>query len=215
MLYGLPDTLTYEQGALVEPLATSFHGVRQSRFKPGDTAVVIGAGPIGLGVLQILQISAASRIIALEVAPERARIALKAGADVALNPVEEGDQLAAKIIELTDGLGAHQIYECSGVPAALQSALNYVRSGGQIMIIGVNNKETPIVPLIVLSKEAEIRGSMCYTGTEFQMVIDLLQRQRLNTDLMLSDAISLNEIEEKGFRRLMTSPEAVKIIVKP
>ena len=215
MLYQLPDSLTFEQGALVEPLATSFHAVRQSRFKQGDTAVVIGAGPIGLGVIQFLKISGAKRILVLEVASQRSHIALKAGADRVINPIEEADNLAEQIVEYTDGLGPHLVYECSGVSAAFHYALNYVRGGGQIMTIGVIEKETPISPKTILLKEAEIRGSMCYTADEFQTVIDLLQVNKINTDLMVSDVIPLDKIEEMGFMRLASSPEAIKILVKP
>jgi len=215
MLYQLPDSLTFEQGALVEPLATSFHAVSQSRFKQGDTAVVVGAGPIGLGVMQFLKISGAKKILVLEVVSQRINIALEAGADRVLNPIEQADELAEQIIEYTDGLGPHIVYECSGVPAAFHSALNYVRGGGQIMTIGVIEKETPISLKTVLIKEAEIRGSMCYTATEFQTVIDLLQLNKINTELMVSDVIPLEKIEEMGFMRLASSPEVIKILVKP
>lgn len=214
-LYRLPESMNYAQGAMVEPLATAFHGVAQSKIKPGDVAVVLGAGPIGLGVIQFLRLAEAGKIIVVELSPERGELALALGADIVLNPKQEGNNLTAKAIEEANGLGAHVVYECTGVPIVFQKSIDYLRNGGQMMAIGVIEQDTPINPFTLIVKEAELRGSMCYTSEEFQQVIDLIADDKINTDLMITDTITLDEIEEKGMRRLMSSTSAIKILVKP
>ncbi len=214
-LFVMPETLTFEQGALIEPLATSLHAVRQSCFKAGDIGVVLGAGPIGLGVIQCLKLAGARKIIAVEISPERSELARLLGADEVLNPVAEGSAIFTKAISMADGSGAHVVYECTGVPAAFSTAVDYLRDGGQVMSIGVIEKDTVINPLNFILKEAQLNSSMCYTDEEFSITIDMVNQGRLNTDLMITDTISLDEIEEKGMRRLMSSTSAIKILVKP
>jgi (R,R)-butanediol dehydrogenase/meso-butanediol dehydrogenase/diacetyl reductase len=215
MLFKLPSHLSFEEGALVEPLATSLHSVRQSRFKPGDCVVVSGAGPIGLGALQLLKLGGAAKIIVLEISPERSEIAQKLGADAVLNPVTEGIDLPDKVANLTDGIGADILYECAGVPESLTNSIHLIRKGGQVMAVGVIEHDTPINPITLILKEAQIRGCIAYTSVEFQMTIDFMAAKKINTDLMISETIRLEDIEIKGVKRLISSTDAVKIMVKP
>ena len=100
---------------MIEPLIVGRHGIRVSRFRLGMTAVVTGAGSIGLGVINFLRIGGARKIVALEVSPARMRIAAEAGADVVLNPVSEGERLKSSILEVAGSTGADIVFECSGV----------------------------------------------------------------------------------------------------
>ena len=215
MIHSLPDSITFEQGALVEPLAVAFHSVRQSRLQPGDPAVVLGAGPIGLGVVQFLRVSGAGRIIVVELSEKRAEMARRFGADVTLNPMEIRSAMAEKIRSLTQDHGAEVVYECTGAPQVFKNALQYVRSGGQVVAIGVIDKETPIDAFDLLTREIELKGSMCYTAAEFQMVIDFIERGRIDTDAMISEVIALKDLADKGFSERVRSTNTVKIIVKP
>ncbi len=214
MLFKLPANVSFEEAALVEPLATSLHGVRMSRLKPGDRAVVIGAGTIGLGVLQFLKLGGAGKIIVLEVSSAKSRIAEKLGADVILNPLSEGEGLRDRIFSLTDGIGADVVFDCAGVPFSFQTCINYVKSGGQVMVIGINDKEVPINPFMLVIWEVEMKGVLGYYD-EFKYVIEFLAQKRIRTDLLISDIIPLVDVEEKGFKRLLASHDDVKILVKP
>jgi (R,R)-butanediol dehydrogenase/meso-butanediol dehydrogenase/diacetyl reductase len=197
-------------------LATALHGVRQSAFKPGDRVVVSGAGPIGLFTIQLLRQGGAGEIIVLEISTQRSKVAYDLGADVVLNPIEEGPALEEKIVSLTNGMGADILYECAGVPVALQNSINYVKKGGgQVMVIGITEKDVPINPLSFVLKEIEMKGCIGYTSPEFQMAIDLLVKCNINTDVMISDIIQLEDIEQKGFKRLIASTDANKILVQP
>ncbi len=215
MLVKMPDQLTFEEAALADPLATSLHAIRCSRFKPGDTVAVLGAGPIGLLAVQLLKISGASLVICTEVSPQRSTIAKELGADCVLNPVEEGEALTTRVAEMTGGMGVDIAFECAGMPAAFRQSFDVVRPGGQVMAVGVIEQETPVNPLGIVIKEIDLRGSLACNKYELELAVGLLAQGKVNTELMLSDTISLDDIEARGFRRLLSSPEVVKILVKP
>lgn len=214
MLFKLPEEVDFRSAALVEPLATCLHGVRLSRFKPGDRVVVIGAGMIGLGVLAFLKLGGAGKIISLEISAEKARLASRMGADVVLDPVAEGDGLAGKILTHTDGVGADIVFECAGVPSAFQSSINHVRSGGQVMIVGINDKEVAINPFVMVLKEVEMKGVLGYYD-EYHHVLEYMRRGKIDSNAFVSEVISLADLEEKGFKRLMAANDRVKILVAP
>jgi (R,R)-butanediol dehydrogenase/meso-butanediol dehydrogenase/diacetyl reductase len=213
MLFRLPDNVSFEQGALVEPLSTSLHAVRLSRVRPGDSVVVIGAGMIGLGTIQFLKLAGAGQIIALEISEAKAGLALKAGADIVLDPLKEGEGLQAHILDLTDGVGAEVVYECSGVPFGFQNAMYFAKSGGQVMIVGIVDKEVAFTPFRMVLTEIEMKAVLGYYD-EFDYVIRFLSQGRLNTDILISGIVPLSDVE-KGFDRLLSSRDDVKILVRP
>ncbi|MEW5723828.1 MAG: alcohol dehydrogenase catalytic domain-containing protein [Thermodesulfobacteriota bacterium] len=214
MLFKLPDEVSFEQAALIEPLATSLHAVRLSRFKPGDKVVVTGAGMIGLGVLQFLRLGGAGRIIVLEVSEAKAGLALDLGADVALDPRVEGEGLAGKVLSLCDGVGADIVFECAGVPDSFYQSVFLGKSGGQVMIVGINDRDVPFNCFMLVLREIEMKGALGYYE-EFHQVIDFLAKGRLRTGPLISDIIPLAEIEDRGFKRLLDTRDLVKILVRP
>ncbi len=214
MLFKLPPSVSFEEAALVEPLATSLHGIRMSHFKPGDQVVIIGAGMIGLGVLQFLKFSGAAKIIVLEISAQKAKLAQQLGADVVLDPRAEGDGLREKIFDLTDGVGADIVFECAGVPMAFQTCINFVKSGGQVMLIGINDKEVAINPFMMVLWEVEMKGVLGYYD-EYKYVIDFLNQKKIKTAPMISDIIPLSDLVTRGFERILSAQDVVKILVKP
>jgi (R,R)-butanediol dehydrogenase/meso-butanediol dehydrogenase/diacetyl reductase len=214
MLFLLPEKVTLQEAALVEPLSTCLHAVRLSRFKPGDRVVVIGAGMIGLGVLGFLKTGGAGRIICLEISSKKAELAKRMGADVVFNPLSDGVDLVKEIYDLTDGIGADIVFECAGVPMAFQTSIHYVRSGGQVMLVGINDRDVPINPFAMVLKEVEMKGVLGYYD-EYQYVIEALNRKRIDTGVFVSDVIPLADLVEKGFNRLLSDHDMVKILVTP
>jgi (R,R)-butanediol dehydrogenase/meso-butanediol dehydrogenase/diacetyl reductase len=215
MLIPIPADISFEDATLADPTATPLHAIRLSTFRPGDAVAVLGAGPIGLMAVQLLKISGAGQIICTEISPRRAGIAHQLGATRVLNPVEEAAGLAAKVAEMTGGLGVDVVFECSGVPAAFRQSFELVRPGGQVMALGVIEQETPVSPLDIVVKEIDLKGSLAYTKHEFELALELLAQGRVDTKSIISDTISLDDIEERGFRRLLSSPDVVKILVRP
>ena len=214
MLFKLSPKVSFQEAALVEPLSVSLHGVRMSRFKPGDRVVVVGAGMIGLGVIQFLRLGGAGKIIVLEISSSRSRIARDLGADVVLNPKSEGQNLRDRIFGLTDGIGADIVFECSGVASGLQSTVTYVSKGGQVIVIGLHEKELPFNFWTMLHREVEMKGSLGYSN-EFNYVMDFFENKRIDAEHFISDVIKLEDLEEKGFKRLLSSQNLVKVLVQP
>jgi (R,R)-butanediol dehydrogenase/meso-butanediol dehydrogenase/diacetyl reductase len=200
MLLKLPSGLAFKEAALVEPLAVALHGVQSSRFEIGDCALIIGAGMIGLGVLQFLKLQGMSKIIVTEISEKKRLVARELGADVVLNPISEGEHLRDRIFDFTGGIGADVVFDCAGVPPAFQTSISCVKSGGQVLIIGVYD-------------QIELKG-VFGSYSQFSDVINLLDQKKLNTDLLISNVILAKDLVEKGFESLVASKDLIKILVK-
>ena len=212
-VFKLPLGLAAKEAVLIEPLSIGLHGVRLSRFRSGDCALIIGAGMIGLGVLQFLKMEGTSKIIVLEISEKKGRLARALGADVVLNPISEGEHLKERIVDLTGGIGVDVVFDCAGVPSAFQASMDCVKSGGQVLVIGLHEQKVPVDFLNLLHREIELKGVFS-SYNEFKEVIHLLASGKINTDLLISDIISLVDIVEKGFERLLGSRDLVKILVR-
>lgn len=213
MLFKLPPGLGAKEAALAEPFSVALHGVRLSRFKSGDCAVIIGAGMIGLGVIQLLKLVGSSKIIVLEISEKKSRVARALGANIVLNPISEGEGLRNHIFNLTDGIGADLVFDCAGEPMAFQTSMDCVKSGGQILVIGVYEQKVPFSLWDLLHREIEVKG-VYSSYDEFQEVIELLANGKINTDLFISNIISAKDLVEKGFESLLASKDLIKLIVK-
>lgn len=215
MLHRIPDGVTFEDAVLIDTICVSLRGIRQSRFKLGDNVVVTGAGTIGLAAIQLLKIGGARHITVIQPSPQKRELALKYGADLAINPVEEGDGLQKKIMDLYGGIGADIVFECAGTPESFQSVFTFVKSCGQVLILGVTEKPTPIVEGQLVIRELETKATLAYGADEIRLCLDFLAQRRFNTNGMVSDIISLDDIVEKGFERLSSTKGMVKVVVAP
>jgi threonine dehydrogenase-like Zn-dependent dehydrogenase len=215
MLHRIPDEVSFEDAVLMDTIAVGLHGILLSKFKPGDNVVVVGAGSIGLGTIQWLKLGGTRHITVIQPSPQKRELALKFGADVALNPLEEGDALAGKIKTLYGGIGADVVFECAGTPQALKTALEVVRGAGQVLLLGVSGEETPLVEALLVQREIELKASLAYGEAEIRLCLDFLAQRRFNTEGMVSDIISLDDIVEKGFERLVSTKGLIKVVVAP
>lgn len=213
-LHRLPKEVSFEEGALVEPLSCSLHAVRISAFRPGDYVMVLGAGTIGLGDITFLNKAGAGLIIATEVNEKRAELANKFGADYVFNPYKVSD-LREEVLKLTNGVGVDVVFDCSGVPQAFQSATSFLRKKGQIMLHGIITNDTPILPMDFTVNEWCLQGSIGYYSEEFPMVIQFLKKGVLPAKEMITSKIKLNDIVEQGFNELLKPDHGeIKIIVE-
>jgi 2-desacetyl-2-hydroxyethyl bacteriochlorophyllide A dehydrogenase len=209
MLYRLPDSMSFVDAALVEPLATSLHAVRSSRFKTGDYAMVLGAGMIGLGVLEFLRIGGAGRIDVVEPSAAKGELARRLGATRVIDPMAEPENAA----EEPDGIGPDVIYECSGSPKAFLTALRRVRKGGQVVLIGFRDKEVTFPVRDAILKGIELKTALGYND-EFAHVIRFLDNGAIRSDLFLTGIIPLEDVEA-GMRRMQMEPDVIKLLIKP
>jgi 2-desacetyl-2-hydroxyethyl bacteriochlorophyllide A dehydrogenase len=213
-VFRLPDSVGLEVGALVEPLAVGWHAVKVGGVREGTTALVLGAGPIGIAVILCLRAFGVKRIVVSELSPLRKEHARNVGAEV-LDP-SEGDVVRG-CRELSDGLGPHVVFECAGVQASLNTAVEAVRGKGTIVNIAIFEKEVTFPVNVLNRKSVTFVGSNISTRGEFQEVIDAIADGRLEgPERMITARVPLEDGVEGGFEELIRSRDKhVKILIRP
>lgn len=208
-VFHLPENMSLELGALVEPTAVAVHAVRQSQLKLGDSAAIFGAGPIGLLLVQAVKAAGASEIYVVEVAEERRQKALELGATHVINPIDT--DTVAFIREKSNG-GVNVAYDAAGVQATFTSGVSVVRPGGEFKIVSVWEKPVNFDPNMIVRTEAKISGSYAYIRL-FPEVIRLLASGIIDGDAVITSKIALDDIVEKGFETLAQDRSQCKILV--
>ena len=213
-LYALPENVSFLEGALVEPLADGLHAVRISSFKPGNHTMVLGSGLIGLGVISFLKYAGAGVIIVTEINERRAELAKQCGADYVINPLKSPN-VRKEVMALTGGLGVNQVFDCSGVAEAFQSAVNFLKPRGQIVLTGIVEQEVPIIPLKFQPGEFQLIATWCQDD-EIPMVIDYLKKGVSSIKNAVTSKIKLEDVIEQGFNKLLKPDHGeIKILVSP
>lgn len=213
--YPIPDKVSLEAAALVEPLAVSWHAVNVSPFKPNHNVLVVGGGPIGIGIVQVLKLQGAKNVIVSEMTESRKRFALEYGATHVLDPSQV--DVAEKVREITNGIGADVVYDTAGVEIALNSAIRACRTHGSIVNIAVWKKRPAIHVNDLMYHEIKYEGATLYDEGSFRDVIRALSYGRLlqavqkhiltvsgqlKPEKMITGKIKLDEVVDKGFRAL-------------
>lgn len=171
-IYAIPDCVSLDTAALIEPLAVSWHAVNRSPFKVNDDVLVIGGGPIGIGIIQVLKLQGAGNIIVSETAERRREFSKYYGATYTLNP--RFDNVTQRVLEITDGVGADVVFDTAGVEIALKGGIEACRAHGSIVNIAVWEKP-PAVPVNTLMyREAHYIGVTLYDEQSFIDVIRAL-----------------------------------------
>jgi len=212
ILYRLPDELTFEQAAMVEPVSIAFHAVSLTPITLGDCAVVIGSGMVGIFVIQALRAAGCGTIIAVDLEKEKLDLALQLGADFALQAGQ--DDVAEEVRKLTRGHGASLAMEVVGNTAAINTALSSLRKGGALTIVG-NLAPTVEFPLQeVVTRQITIHGS-CSSCGEYPSCLDMIARGSINVDALISKTAPLIEGAE-WFKRLYSKESGLmKVILTP
>jgi len=192
LVWKIPEGVSAQEAALIEPLACSAHGVERANIGPEDTVVVSGLGSIGMGMLQIARLKTPYRLIGLDIDDKLCEIAVELGADHAFNP--KTTDVDAAIEELTDGIGCDIYLEASGSPAALETAFQVLRKRGRLMVYGVyRSKATLDFNEVSEFKELEIVGGHLSPWT-YPLVIQYLERGLIDAQRMITDVFPLSEI---------------------
>ncbi len=192
LLYRVPDGLDMKTAALNEPWAVAMRGINQSNIQEGENALIMGAGPIGLLCIFALKNIGAGKIFISEPDPFRAEKALAAGADGVFNPNKEnpGDK-----IQQVTGKSPDHIFECAGTADSMQEAALTSGIQGHITMLGVHQGNVSIFPIIWFAKELSVTFSMGYSLTEFSDSIDLLAKDVVNPNVVISDVVPLDDID--------------------
>ena len=211
-LYQVPASLSDEQAGLLEPATVAVHALRRTPIVLGDTVAVIGAGPIGLLVLQAARLSGAGKVIVLEPEPSRATLAKTLGADLVINPLEEDVQSL-----IADSIGhsaVDVVFECAGIAATIQQSVDLVRRGGVVSMVGVPNNPATIDGASWLVKEIRLVSSIAYLHEDFEITKSLVADGRLQMDPLHTSTVALADLET-AFNALAENPSEVKILVDP
>lgn len=210
MVHKLPDSVSLELGALVEPMSVAYHAAKLGGVGAGETAVVFGAGPIGIGIWFALRGLGVEDITVVEPAEARREAITALGATDVIDPrsTDPGQHVA----ERTAGRGADAVYDAAGVQAAVESALQCLGSHRQLTAVAIYEKPFDVSLINLVLGESSIRGSLCYTGEDYRGVIELMAQGHYDTTGWV-DHISLDEVVE-GFDRLHVG-NAMKLLVQP
>ena len=197
--YPVPDSLSWEEAALVEPLAVSVHGVRRGELKGGETVVVLGAGNIGLTSVVAARAFGAGKVFVTARHEQQAAMAKRLGADEALPP--DGPALAEAQAEVTDGRGADVALETVGgkSPATLEQAIEVTRHQGRIVILGGFRAPLTLDWLQPLLKEQSIIFSSCYSimdgRHDYELAIEMIASGRAPVEQMVTHRFPLEEAQ--------------------
>jgi 2-desacetyl-2-hydroxyethyl bacteriochlorophyllide A dehydrogenase len=210
-VYKLPDNITFEEGALVEPLAVAVHAVKKAGIRMGDTVAVIGAGAIGLMILALSRLQGATGIFAVDTQDYRLKMAQDLGARDAFKNTD--GKAVEKIIERTGGLGVDVSFEAVGIQLTFVQALQVLKKGGHAVLAGLNaNPEVTLPANIFVQKEISLSGTQGYCH-DYQTALALLESGAVDVSPFITHTLSHDALQE-GFDLLTSAGhEAVKVVI--
>jgi len=206
----LPDNVSYEMGATVEPLAVVLYAVKESEFKIGEKVAVYGGGTIGLLAIQVLKTAGASKIFVVEPVESKQQKTLELGADKVFKP-----QGWNRITRFTDKIGPGYIFDCVGLPSTIMTSLQLIRKGGHIIMIGIHTEPFEMKGFMNLPvNNISIRGTFGYTQETYKNAINLFEQNKVNVDPIITNKIKIEQVPEM-FEILANPPhEEIKVLVE-
>lgn len=208
-LMELPAGLSYEHGALAEPLSIAVHAVGLVHIRPYDTIYLVGAGPIGLLTLAVLRATAAGRIIVSDTSSARLAVAQALGADVVVNPKTQ--DVRAVVDEHTSGRGVDIAFEAVGSSPAAQQTLEVTRSKGTVVWIGNSQRMIEIDMQAIVTRELRVLGSYGMSGEEFARCLAMLADGVIPADTLINRRAVLAD-GPTLFDELLADPETIKCL---
>ena len=227
-VFVLPESVSLQVGALVEPLSVAWHMVGTSGFRPGQDALVLGAGPIGLGLLLVLKVVGARKVLLTEVLERRKHQAYVFGADEVVDPLQPlpcrtdnapgapANPVVVKAREISaSGAGVDVAFDASGLQSTLDAAIAAVQPGGTIFNVAIHSKSLSINPNDLAITEKRYMGGIGYTAEDFKAVIAALGDGSLKADKMVTSVVPLADAIHGAFRSLLNKKDNhIKILVQ-
>ena len=213
LLYRLPDQSSFYEGALVEPYAVAYGAVKRAGDIAGKTVLVIGAGTIGLCVLQLIKQKKPGLVIVSDLSAARLKTAMKLGADKGINSQEE--DFLEVVLSATNGDMIDLSIECVGVQSSANQSIRCLKPAGTSVWVGMSQKEMTINMQDIVCSARSILGSFNYTHEEFGQAAEIVASGRLNTSEMITKVVSLDEAVNV-FPQIHDNPDDYKkVIVDP
>jgi len=212
ILYKIPEGVTFTQAAMVEPAAVALHAINLTPLQPGDTALVIGAGMVGMFVIQLLKIKGCKNVIALDPEVDRLEKAKRLGANYVFTPTDP--ILSTEINRLTGGRGADVALEVVGITETIKMGIDLMRKGGAMTIIGNVSPNVEMPLQAIVTRQLRIQGSCAING-EYPEILSLISSGALNVNAILSAEVPLSEgvvwfdrlyNKEKGLMKVILNP---------
>ena len=213
IVFAVPDGVSFDQAAMVEPVSVAVHAVNRTAPRLGDTAVVVGTGMIGLLTIQALRAAGCGRILAVDLASDRLALARSVGADETIQS-GPGVDVPELVREATGGLGADLAMEAVGINATVWMCTSSVRKGGKVTLIG---NVTPTVTLglqDVVTREIDVLGS-CASSNDYPACLNLMRRGEIRVEPVLSAAVPLERGPEMFDRLYKGEPGLTKVVLRP
>lgn len=212
LCFKLPETVSFEEGALVEPLAVGMHAAAQGEVGLGDTVVIFGAGCIGLVTLMACKARGATKVIVVDILDKRLEKAKAMGADAIVNPMN-GDVLK-EIQVLTNQAGAHVVIETAGAEITVKQTANVVARGGRIVLVGMTAKsETSFDFMKLMGKEADVKTIFRYRNI-YPSAIEAIASGLIDVKQIVSHTFDFEETET-AFNYVIEHPEdVIKAVIK-
>ncbi len=211
-LYPIHPKLSDPEAGLLEPATVAVHAVRRTPIRLGESVVVLGAGPIGLLVLQCARAAGAGCAVMIEPAVDRARLAAELGATSVIDPTTE--DVEARVKEECGPLGADIVFECAGIPKTIDQSVTLARRGGVVSLVGLASLPAEIAPGNWLVKEVRLVASLGYLHEEFDHTMQLVADGRLRLEPLHTRTVGLADLDS-AFRSLLKNEGDVKILVDP
>jgi L-iditol 2-dehydrogenase len=212
IVYAIPETVSFDQAAMVEPVSVALHAANLAEASLGDCCVVVGAGMIGLLTVQAMRVKGCGLIISVDLDDSRLKLAKTSGADVTIN-AKDAD-VPARVRELTGGEGADIVMEAVGANATVLSSIDSVRKGGTVVLIGNVTKDTTLPLQSIVTREVRLQGS-CASANDYPACLDLMGRGAFKVKPMISAIVPLDKGPEMFDRLYSHEPGLTKVILKP
>jgi len=212
ILYRLPDHFEFSEAAMLEAVSVALHAVRVSEAKGGETALVIGAGMIGLLTLQAARAAGCARVFITDVDASRLELARQIGADAALHG--SGPELVAEVMKLTGGRGVDLSYEAVGRDETVAAAIDCTRKGGTVTLVGNIAPQVTLPLQKVVTRQLRLQGS-CASAGEYPQAIELIASGKIQVKPLITAVASLAD-GPRWFERLHArEPNLMKIVLTP
>jgi L-iditol 2-dehydrogenase len=212
VLYSIPESVSFTQAALVEPAAVAMHAINVSGLQKNDVVVVVGAGMVGMLVIQLLKIRGCKKIIAVDLDEHRLQLAKQSGADSVFKPKDP--ELIKTVYSHTDNRGADLAIEVVGITDTIDLAIELVRKGATITLVGNISPDITLPLQKIVTRQLRLQGSCAING-EYSEILKLIAEKKLDVTTILSAEAPLSEGAEWFKRLYRKEKDLMKVILKP
>ncbi|MGI6667948.1 MAG: 2,3-butanediol dehydrogenase [Acetivibrionales bacterium] len=211
----MPDHMTDEQGAMVEPTCLAMYGIRRGNLQPGDTVLISGGGPMAVLTMMCSYAAGASKVYMTEKHPVRIKTMLELGATEVFNVTT--DDVLSEIRERTDGLGVDIAFECTGSESGINLCFDAIRKRGMFVMSGLSLGQVKVSPWSWALKDINMVGLWCCNNYDYDTIIRLVADNKIPSTRLITKTIKLDDIVEEGFEALARNKEKkeMKIHVVP